>query len=113
MKVFFWFFLITTVLSVLSLIIYIPRNRLPKSSWLLIIPMFLITAGSGYLSWLQYDYNRNMEAIEDYFRMNCKGFAMKPLEDPIEVLACGNTYHVKANNGRIVMMEIVSSESIK
>jgi hypothetical protein len=48
-----------------------------------------------------------MKAIEEHFVNSCGGYVMKPLEDPIEVEACGNKYLVQAKSGKIVMLKIV------
>ena len=78
---------------------------MPKKSFWVAVPLLLITVGFGYLHWLQYDSDRNMRAISEYFDSNCSGYVMKPLENPIEVQACGNKYHVKATDGNIVMLK--------
>lgn len=83
----------------------IRKRNIPKRAILLCILPLLVAAGSGYLSYLQLESDRNTKAIEAYFDSSCDGFVMKPLEDPIEVQACGNEYLVQAKNGKIVMLK--------
>lgn len=111
MKFLFWFFFITTIIYIVLLLFYSPKQKWKTYLWFPSIPMLLLTAGTGYLFCLQYDSHRNTKAVEDYFISNCKGFDMMPMEDPIIVKACGNTYHVKADKGKIILIEIVSDTS--
>jgi len=80
-------------------------TRKQKKIWFILIPVLLETIGSGYLLWIQDESQRNMKIIEDHFISACKGFEMMPFESPIEVNACGKTYYVKVEGGKLVILK--------
>lgn len=109
-----WLVIYGVIMCVLLVIsIYLSRFALNKelrsTQFVLLACMLGFTSFFGFIYYKQWQFDRNLKAIESYFGDNT-GIVMRPLEHPIQVQVDSGYYEIEASNGKIVNVRAITKE---